>query len=252
MNGGFRGFIQNEPVYVEQSPHLLTLSPESAKDHAKRFFRFDDPIDAITGRWRDDPFLSEAVRRFEGLRLIKQDPWMCTAGFILSSVSNIPKIESTLEKLMRYSGHRFPSPAQVAEFSEKTLREFGMGFRAKYLRAVAKEITNGFPLQKLQEVAYEDAKAALIKLPGIGEKVADCILLFGLGHLEAFPVDVWMQRIVDTYYLKGRKKTPKYVSAWGRNRFGPDAGYAQQYLYTYGRLLLDRQSPFREILAEKL
>lgn len=247
INGGFAGSIENEPVYIEETDAstLLFIGSDSACEKAKQFFRFDDRLEEITASWQSDPILSEASRRFRGLRLLKQDPWQCTAGFILSIVSNIPKIETTLSKLVHHHKNRFPTPEEIARIPESTLRKFGMGFRARYLKATARKIADGFPLQTLAERPYPEAKQALMELPGIGEKVADCILLFGLGHLEAFPVDVWMKRIVETLYFKKRTKTEKYISEWGRNRFGRNAGYAQQYLYTYGRLLLDRQSLFR-------
>jgi len=254
---GYLVGIGQTPVYIAVFGHQLAIeSPSISPPDVPHFFRFDDPVQSLISLWQNDPILTDALFTFRGLRLIRQDPWQCLAGFILSSVSNIPKIETTLERLALYSRStltfrdatipRFPSPSELAKMRETTLRSFGMGFRARYLRAVAKELSTGFPLDLLRTVCYEEAKDALTALPGIGGKVADCILLFSLDHLEAFPVDVWMHRIIQTFYFKGHEKSIAYCSAWGRERFGPMAGYAQQYLYTYGRWKLDPQSPFRK------
>lgn len=256
LGPGYFGFLHNSPLYLKQYQTKLgvTGNPETIAK-ISTFFRWDDPLETIIKNWQDDPILREAAAVFPGLRLIRQDPWSSLLGFLLSMVSNIPKIESSLDKIARHSGkripflkthvHLLPSHERLSTLKESTLRGFGIGFRAHYVKACAKQMAQGFPLKSLSQQSYPNAKKALMELPGIGEKIADCVLLFGLGHLEAFPVDVWMKRIVEHYYFKGKKKTEKYLSDWGRDQFGPWAGYAQQYLYTYGRWKLDRQSPFR-------
>jgi len=259
-SGGYVGFVDGFPLYLSQQDTKFTIFPQGDFEAKIGWFlRLDDPLESIVQEWEGDPVLSEAARIFEGLRLTRQNPWICLAGFVLSIVSNIPKIESSLEKIARHAGepvqfmnqtlYHFPKPEHIARMRESTLRRFGIGFRAKYLRGCAKAIAEGFPLETLRSKPYEEAKAALMSLPGIGEKVADCILLYSLDHVEAFPVDVWMKRILEHFYFRGRQKSEKYLSEWGRDHFGKWAGYAQQYLYTYGRMKLDRQSPFRNLYS---
>lgn len=257
FQGGYAGFLENFPIFIEPNEGRLRVTGSSKLvKKLGYFFRWDDPLEKILSFWGKDPVLKEAAGAFRGLRLIRQDCWSSLVGFVLSIVSNIPKIETSLEKLASRAGERLvlletrfhatPPPERIACMKESTLRSLGIGFRARYLRECAQKIAQGFPLQSLRHYPYLEARKALMELPGIGEKVADCILLFGLGHLQAFPVDVWMKRILEHYYFKDKQKTEKYLSAWGRDKFGPWAGYAQQYLYTFGRWKLDRNSPFRD------
>lgn len=243
---GFIGFIGNSPVFLKQiGDTVVTYGDKATLEKLAHFFRWDDDLEMILSAWGKDKLLTKAVKKFPGLRLIRQEPWPCLAGFILSIYSNIPKIETTRERLSQYfyapihfMGARlypFPSPLQVAGLSEKTLRGFGMGFRARYLKACATRIAEDFALKSLERIPYAEARARLTQLLGVGEKVADCILLYGLGRLEAFPVDVWIQRTLQRYYFNGRRKTARYLADWGRQTFGAYAGYAQQYLYAFGR-----------------
>lgn len=244
---GYAGIIAGRPFFLKNQENLLTVTGDSGWGQGEigKFFRWEDPLEEIAVRLSGDAPLSRAFSRYAGLRIIRQDPWSCLVGFILSMFSSIKKIELTLDKISRRAGNSIkfegepvpviPPPETLASMRERTLRGLGMGFRAPYLRACAKRIAGGFPLEALRRLPYPDAKAAIMELPGVGEKVADCILLFSLDHMEAFPVDVWMQRIVSRYYFGGKEKTTRYISEWGRERFGPLAGYAQQYLYMMGR-----------------
>jgi N-glycosylase/DNA lyase len=242
---GFAGLIDNRPLYLEQHQHAIFCVGSHEKLHISRFFRWDDPLEEIKKTWENEPILVKAFYKYQGLRLIRQNPWDCLVGFILSSYSNIPKIKKNLENIAKYKKkslnfmgtklYSVPSPEEIASMREKTLRALGIGFRAPYLLECAKKIANGFPLETLKRLPFLEARKSLMELPGIGEKVADCILLFSLEHLEAFPVDVWIQRALEKFYFEGKSKSPKYLSEWGRERFGKYAGYAQQYLYMLAR-----------------
>lgn len=266
--GGYLGFPGDFPAHLVQEEDTLRVTATAGAFAAwggegiARYFRWDDPLEGIALEWKGDPILQEAFRTFPGLRLIRQEPWPCMVSFLLSSCSNIPKIDSTLEKLSHHAGTparllgvhlaAVPNAKRIAGLREATLRRFGMGYRAPYLRASARKVARGFPLESLRALPYPEARKTLLTFPGIGEKVADCILLYGCDQLESFPVDVWMKRIVEHFYFRGWKKTPRYIADWGRERFGKHAGYAQQYLYTYGRWRLDPQSPFRNGAATRL
>ena len=214
-------------------------------EYLSRFFRLDDPLDRIFSTWSDDPVLRSAYGRYRGLRLIRQDPWECLICFVCSMASNIPRITGNIATLSERFGtayrrngemhHRLPTPEQLAQASLDELYGAGVGFRAKYLHAIASQVADGFSLHELSGMSYPDAKNALTRFHGIGDKVADCILLFSLDHLEAFPTDTWILKQLHRYYFESSIKSPAKLSALARERFGAYAGYAQQYLFHYAR-----------------
>ncbi|MCF7803173.1 MAG: DNA-3-methyladenine glycosylase 2 family protein [Candidatus Marinimicrobia bacterium] len=236
--------------YIEQEKHFLRFAsildevhPELIRD----LFRLNDDLQGIYNQW-DDPILNTAREAYRGLRLMRQDPWECTLSFLCSMASNIPRITGNLRTLSERFGtvqdtehgvsYRLPSPQELAQASLDELYESGVGFRAKYLYRISREIQAGFSLNALQDIAYPEAKTQLMTLHGIGEKVADCILLFSLNFLEAFPVDTWITKILKQYYFPGRKSSPYKLAALARAHFGEYAGYAQQYLFHYARHML--------------
>lgn len=173
-----------------------------------------------------------------GLRLLRQEPWETLASFIGSAAANIPKITSCVEGLAARFGEpidgsarrAFPSPGALARASERDLRAVGLGFRAPYLLATARRL-DAVPLDwdALRDGPIEAARARLVQLPGVGAKIADCALLFGLGRLDAYPVDRWIRRA--TLELAGRKRAnDRELDAWAR-RLGPGRGYLQQILF---------------------
>ena len=179
-----------------------------------------------------------AMKKYPGLHIIRQDPWECTIAFLCSQFSNIKKIRKNLDciaekfgTMVFFQGKRFftfPSPREINDAAK--LKKCAVGFRAKYIMSVNERVSDAW-FAKLRALPYEKARERLMRLPGIGEKVADCILLFSLGFTEAFPVDVWMERVIKETYLKGRRISLKKMAVFGRERWGKLAGYAQQYLY---------------------
>lgn len=196
-----------------------------------------------------DEKITAAINRHYGLRILQQSPWECTASFIISSFSNIPRIRQCIGNVaaafgdsIEFDGIRdfsFPQPQQISNFSK--LKKCGLGYRAKYLFETAKVFGSGnyeYSLPQMRKLSYAEAKEKMMRLPGVGEKVADCILLFSYGFLEAFPVDVWIQRaMLGNYgseinsFAAGRKPSEKVVAGFARSYFGEYAGYAQQFLY---------------------
>lgn len=209
----------------------------------RHFFSLDENFGAIKRQLQRDPVIAHAMKKYPGLRLINQDPWECTVGFLCSQFSNIKKIKGNMDCIAALFGQptmfrgkaffTFPNPGEVNDGAK--LKKCAVGFRAKYIVGVNERVTDRW-FAKLRTVPYEKAKEKLMELPGIGEKVADCILLFSLGFREAFPVDVWMERAVKETYLKGKKLPLKKLAEFGRKQWGPLAGYAQQYLYHWRRL----------------
>ena len=190
-----------------------------------------------------DAILAGVLAHTRGIAVLAQDPWEILVSFIISANNNIPKISRSIERLARALGERlndeawaFPSPERVAAAHARTLAACLLGYRAPYVRAAARLVADGrLNLSDLREMSLEDARDQLLTVPGVGEKVADCMLLFGLGHTGAFPVDVWVQRAVERLYFRGRRRPLRQIRHFGHARFGPLAGYAQQHLFAYAR-----------------
>ncbi|MEM2869120.1 MAG: DNA-3-methyladenine glycosylase 2 [Thermoplasmata archaeon] len=212
------------------------------------YFRLEDDLDEIYDSIAVDDHIRVAIRRYRGLRLLRQQPWECLASYIISIASNIPRISATIERISERYGnrlqleawetHSFPSPGALARAGPRALRRLGLGFRARYLCSAAKAVQNGqLDFDELSKLSSGKAREELMALAGVGPKVADCVLLFSLGRLEVFPVDRWVRRAVERLFFNGKELTENNVREWGMNRYGPFAGYAQQYLFHYIRHL---------------
>ncbi len=207
-----------------------------------RHLATDAPLSLIEERLARDPVLRRILPHTTGIAIMRQDPWECLVSFVISAFNNIPKIRQSVEQLCRRfgepvpgGGYAFPTAARLAEARPPALRACLLGYRAPYVRGVARAVADRMVgLSRLAAVPYEAAREALVALPGVGEKVADCVLLFSHGHTEAFPVDVWIQRAVEEAYFRGRR-TPGAIREWARDQFGPLAGYANQHLFLAAR-----------------
>ena len=245
--GVWSGFIEGRLLTLERDEAGLRVvyDPASLPDAARAvrdYFRLDDDLPAIYAQLRRDERLAAAVDRHWGLRILRQDPWECLIAFICSQNSNIPRIAKMQETLADSLGgtatlgaltrSTFPTPESLAAAGEARLRELGLGYRARYVAGTAEAVASGaLDLHALRDAPYEDAKAALVALPGVGEKVADCVLVFALEQLDAVPVDRWVRRALEEWYLDGKSLRYRDLVAWTREAFGPYAGYAQQYLF---------------------
>jgi N-glycosylase/DNA lyase len=208
----------------------------------KEFLGLDQDYGAIERALRRDRLLWEALDAFPGLRILRQDPWECTAAFITSIASNIPRITGNIEDMAREYGrvirlgsietHTFPRPEWLDD--EAGLRRLKLGFRASYLVQAARLSRSGI-LEDIAAQSYEDAKETLMVIPGVAEKVADCVLLFAYGRLNAFPVDTWIRKVMIRMFFKGRKVPDRAIRAFASERWGDLAGVAQQYLYHWSR-----------------
>jgi len=215
-----------------------------------------------------DMQVHQAIVHHRGLRVLRQDGWETLASFICASFNNIKRIEGMIERLCQaygdpvaltpppfagpkgpahraesplatakgggvngFRGFSFPRPQTLAAASERRLRSLGLGYRAPYLKATARLIDEGkLRIDHLRCVEYDAAKTALLGCDGVGDKVADCVALFGFEKYEAFPIDVWIERAM-RYYFRHKPMTRQRLHDYARQHFGPYAGYAQQYLY---------------------
>jgi N-glycosylase/DNA lyase len=192
--------------------------------------------------------MRSAVMACHGLRLLRQDPWECLASFILSSTKQIVQIRQIISLLCERFGEplpvphnhgpawAFPTAEKLAQVTEAELRDCKMGFRAPYLLAAARAIATGeLSLEKIHSFSLAEARTELIKLPGVGAKIADCVLLFAYDFPAAFPVDVWVMKALRELYFPRRRPSKQRLQCFTENYFGAHAGYAQQYLFHYMR-----------------
>ena len=218
------------------------------------FFRKNDNIQEIIKSISKDKTVKKAVKEYEGLRIFRQDPFQCMISFIISSNSNIQKIKSSLEKITRKFGTKvkiegkeffiFPKPEKLVNASMNEIKSCGVGYRASFIKEAAKMVVlKKIDFEYLKKCDYYEAKKNICLVPGIGNKVADCIMLFSLNKLESFPLDTWMIKILEKYYSKEFKIETKtitqkqYESLHEKivNYFGPYCGYSQQFLFKMER-----------------
>ena len=214
------------------------------------FFRFDDDFQGIKKQLSKDKVMKKAINNFPGMRILRQDPFQCYISFIVSSNSNIPNIQTRLQKLSQKFGEKkivdknefflFPEPEKLANASINEIAKCGLGYRTKYVKKAAIAVNKGmidFPSLKKQD--YQEARDSLCQVFGIGKKVADCILLFSLDKLEAVPLDRWVLRILQKYYSKEFQISTKTITEKTYDElhnkivdhFGEYAGYGQQFLF---------------------
>ena len=228
---------------------VTTAAPQSDWSWLKAFLQSDVNLAELLATFpTDDPNLQAAVKTCHGLRLLRQLPWECLASFILSSTKQIVQIRQIVRTLCARHGSpvavpagqhpafAFPTPEQIAALSETELRHCKMGFRATYLLSAARRMVAGeLDLEIIRQLPLESAREELMKLSGVGEKIADCVLLFAYGFPTAFPIDVWVARALSQFYFKGRRIHPEKLRRFAARHFGPNAGYAQQYLFHHVR-----------------
>jgi N-glycosylase/DNA lyase len=205
-----------------------------------RYLALDVSLPKILKTFPSDPLLHQAARDHHGLRVIRQEPWECLASFIASSSKQIVQIRQIVRLLSQRFGepidadhHAFPTVSAIARASHQQLWDCKLGFRAKNLLAAARMIDSGqLDLHALRSMDYDRALEELIKLPGVGEKIANCTLLFACGFDHAFPIDVWIERALRRIYFPCKKRvTARELRQFTRYHFGPYAGWAQQYLF---------------------
>ncbi len=255
------GIVRDQAFKIRQVNAELEFANADEK-FVENYFGLDDDLQKIRGKIGKDEHIRKAIRELWGLRVVRQDPWECLISYICATYKSIMAIENMLLRLSKKFGEKmpldgcafytFPTPEKLARTTESDLMECGLGYRARYVLATAKRILeNDFSLESLRKMPYQQAKRKLASFPGVGLKVADCILLFSLGKCEAFPVDVWVKRVLLKHYAAQFpnvfiEKISSHESLsnaeyeklndFGRNYFGEYAGYAQEYLYHYERM----------------
>ena len=244
----YAGVLEQQGILLRrENDGLIVRSRGNALKAVAMFFRLDDDLQTIFTEISSDKFVAGAFQRNLGLRIMRQDAWECLVSFVCSAVSNIPKIKRSLRALAKLYGkpfkldghtlYAFPTPERLAAVAEDELRDLGLGFRAKYLVELSAVVASGaVDFRRLREATYHEARTALVKLPGVGEKVADCVLAFSLDKLEGFPIDRWVRRSLEERYPPAKSMNYTELRSWAQKRWGRNAGYVQQYLFQDKRL----------------
>jgi N-glycosylase/DNA lyase len=253
---GFVGTIGDLPVYVRQQREFLevrcgatpTKSPRRPLPKiVARYFALDHPLAEICDSFPQDPVMNAARDFCRGLRIIRQPKWECLATFICSSMKQVAHIHQISLALRKRFGEQrrirdqlvytFASPRRLAQASETELLECKLGYRAKNLRATARLVGSGnADLEAWSALADAELRKRLCALPGVGPKIANCVMLFAYERLRAFPIDVWIERVLrQRYFLRRKKMTSQRLRQFSESYFGEHGGYAQQYLFHHAR-----------------
>lgn len=242
------GVVQGQVIRISQDRGELLVDSKFSPEFFSRYFRFDDNLPSIYKSIDRDLLIDRAIRKYGGLRLIRQDPWECLISYMLSTASSIPMIQKRISLLSQLFGQEleegyfsFPDPETLANADLSMLNECKLGFRNERIKDAAIEVSSGaLDLDVLFRLEYKYARDRLMRIRGIGEKVADCVLLFAYGKMEAFPVDTHIRQIIQHYHIDDNffedSSSLSRMGDWGRRYFGPYCGYAQQYLYYQKRV----------------
>jgi N-glycosylase/DNA lyase len=232
------GIAYGKPLIIEQKEDCIRLyiNGNEFREFWKDYFDLDRDYNKIRKIIQYDEFLRKASKYGRGIKILKQEPWETFCSFIISQQNNIPRIKNIVERISEKYGnvinkygmefYDFPSPEKFIEIGISGLKEFSLGYRDVYLIDAAYTVFNKeIDLESLKYVSSEQSLKELIKFKGVGSKVANCVNLFSLQHIDSFPIDVWIQRVIDVYY-NGHIDIIPYKEV---------AGIVQQYMFYYIR-----------------
>lgn len=245
----YTGVAHNRVLKIAKEGDSFRFFSTTKDDFEKiwmKYFDFEKDYLKIQETLSSDEILKNAIKSGNGIRILMQDPFETIISFIISANNNIPRIKLIIERFCSLFGKKieseygsffsFPDISEIKDIQISELAPIKAGFRDKYIIDAIKKISSGeVCLETLIKLDYENAKKELLKIKGIGEKVANCILLFGLGKHNAFPIDVWVKRVMSHYYF-GDKEPCTDLSGFAHEKFGEYSGYAQQYLFHHARL----------------
>lgn len=247
-DGWWTGVVGDQVIKVWQSGNKIQYSGTSAA-FLRDYFSLDIDLHAIIASIDQDPFIHASILKAPGLRLVRQPPWECTVSYICSTNSNIPTIRRRIASIAKKYGrpvmsggetyYTFPGPGSISIDGHDGLTECRLGYRQPYVFGTSCSVTDAACWEEsIRRLPYEAARKELMKLPGVGPKAADCILLFAFQKTESFPVDVWIRRIMQEQYLPDlatgaplTKREYDLIRTFAREHFGDYCGWAQEYLF---------------------
>lgn len=247
----FTGIAFGEILNVKKEDESIIFSNTNTDDFNDiwvEYFDLGRDYGKVKDKLSKDPILKEAVNFGSGIRILNQDPFETLISFIISANNGIPRIKKSIEIICERYGnyigdyneksyYSFPTPEELSKVSMDELRECGVGFRDKYIYSAANMVANGeIDIYNIKNLPTNELRKELMKIPGVGPKVSDCIMLFSMEKHDAFPIDVWVKRVMEHFYLKEDTSLMK-IQAYGQEKFKNLAGFAQQYLFYYAREL---------------
>lgn len=244
------GVVDELILDVEQQADMLIIDTNGTIEDIskiKDYFDLDRDYHLLEKQLSEYEEIIPAVKFSSGSRILHQDPWETAISFIISANNNIRNIKNTIERIcMRYGSpiyfngnvfYSFPTPSDLANTCEDDLRETKCGYRAKYIKESAKMIADGIvDIYELKNVSTEEGRKELMKLPGVGRKVADCIMLFSMRKFDVFPIDIWIKRIMEHIYFDCKDTSIEKIQEFAHVKYGNLGGFVQQYLFHFGRL----------------
>lgn len=254
-DGSYTGIFKENVVNVKKENNRIIfrgICKENIKEECIDYFDLDTDYDNIKNKLSNvDAYLKTSIKYGEGIRILNQDLWETLISFIISANNNIPRIKGIIERISKKYGKKivwnnneyytFPTPKELSKASVEDLRNLGLGFRDVRVYETTR-IINENP-NKLNELEDEKdvnrLREELLEFPGVGPKVADCVMLFStLKRLEVFPIDVWVRRVMNELYIKNEDETKinkKEIEQLAKTKYGNLAGIAQQYLFYWRR-----------------
>ena len=242
-NDWWVGVVNGAIIRAKQEGTRLIIESSLDRKVILDYFRLDDDMEEIYASINRDRKIASLLQKYRGLRLIRQDPWECLVSYICSSNNTIRNIKNSIRRMCECFGREiergyfsFPTPEALSEVEVCDMERCRLGFRATRVLKIASMITNHeFDLYGIKDLSYREGQEELMKISGVGSKIADCVLLFAFGKLESFPVDTHIEQIMERFYsdrFKGSKsKKREEIAGFARNYFGKYCGYAQEYLY---------------------
>ena len=245
VGGRFGAVIDGRPVWLSQAVEGVEAEGDVDVPALRRYLDLDRDYAAVAAEYAHIPVARQAIELFPGLRVLNQPAWEALIAFILSANNNVPRIRGLVRTLCERLGATydtpegklcaFPTPERLAACGEEELRTLKVGYRAPFLIGTARCVCEGFPLDDLRSLPYDEARRQLMTLPGVGGKVADCVLLFGCRQTSAFPVDVWVERLLKRWFgVECASRTAMAREA--RRLMGAHGGLVQQFLFHAARM----------------
>ncbi|MFU8767930.1 MAG: DNA-3-methyladenine glycosylase family protein [Candidatus Methanoperedens sp.] len=237
------GVVNGAVIRARQEREELIIDSILDRNFIREYFRLDDDMVKIYESINRDALMDALIRKYRGLRLVRQDPWECLVSYICSSNNTIRNIKNSISRMCECFGKKigsgyysFPEPEMLAVIETCQMQQCRLGFRSSRVLEIASRVAEGeFDLYGLGKLSYQEARLELVKIHGVGNKIADCVLLFAFGKLESFPVDTHIEKIMELHYgshITGTKsKRKEAIAGFARRYFGGYCGYAQEYLY---------------------
>lgn len=250
-DNSYTGIFKNNVINVKEENNKIIFTgvcENDIKQECIKYFDLNTNYENIKNELANiDIYLANSIKYGNGIRILHQDLWETLISFIISANNNIPRIKTIIERISKKYGKKinfrgkeyytFPTPEELSKATAEDFRNLGLGFRdVRVYETVQRTLNKQIDLEKLEsEINIEKIRDELLKIPGVGPKVADCIMLFAMQKYEVFPVDVWVKRVISELYFENEEQKPQIIQKFAKKQYGELAGLAQQYLFYWRR-----------------